>query len=414
MIEDRPILTLADLEAFDPRAPARGKERRFCCPLPACQGKRLDGTHRSLSVNVESGAWRGWRCQGAGKLQERWEPRERLSSRNRARRAFGLMSPARAAHAVAVEVMPVATATEEIVKTPKWRTMWNKAPLVAGTPGEHYLQARGITVDVARKAGVRYVDRWPHWVKDNTGEWQLDGTSRRVMFPIVDQAGELVGIQGRAIDAAHHGEKVVTRGSGGVFCSTGTFADASVSQHVVIVEAPIDALSLAKAGVRPVLATCGTSVPDWLPRALAFKQVALGHDNDEPDQAGERPGDAAALKAAPVFRSFGAIVERWRPALKDWNDVLMRYGSEVLRRELGDDQVDDVDATDVVREVQGRLPREDVAVRQASNPASIEIRDPFTDEWIEIDATICPESWRRQAELEVTRRNERQGLWKPP
>jgi hypothetical protein len=100
--------------------------------------------------------------------------------------------------------------------------------------------------------------------------------------------------------------------------------------------------------------------------------------------------------------------------LKDWNDVLMRYGSEVLRRELGDDQVDDVDATDVVREVQGRLPREDVAVRQASNPASIEIRDPFTDEWIEIDATICPESWRRQAELEVTRRNERQGLWKPP
>ncbi len=60
MIEDRPILTLADLEAFDPRAPARGKERRFCCPLPACQGKRLDGTHRSLSVNVESGAWHCW------------------------------------------------------------------------------------------------------------------------------------------------------------------------------------------------------------------------------------------------------------------------------------------------------------------------------------------------------------------
>lgn len=92
-----------------------------------------------------------------------------------------------------------------------------------------------------------------------------------------------------------------------------------------------------------LLATCGTSVPDWLPRALAFKQVILGHDNDVPDQLGERPGDVAAMKAAPVFRSFGAIVERWRPALQDWNDVLMQYGREILRRELADDQVDDVE-----------------------------------------------------------------------
>ncbi len=32
---DRPVLTLADLENFDPTASAHGRERRFCCPLPA-------------------------------------------------------------------------------------------------------------------------------------------------------------------------------------------------------------------------------------------------------------------------------------------------------------------------------------------------------------------------------------------
>jgi len=52
---DRPVLTLAELEAFDPRATARGNERRFCCPLPACTDKRVDPAHRSLTVNLETG-----------------------------------------------------------------------------------------------------------------------------------------------------------------------------------------------------------------------------------------------------------------------------------------------------------------------------------------------------------------------
>ncbi len=238
-----------------------------------------------------------------------------------------------------------------------------------------------------------------------------------MVFPIVDQDGELVGIQGRAIDAAHHGEKVVTRGSGGVFCSTGTFADAVRNQRVVIVEAPIDALSLATAGVRPVPATRGTSGPDWLPRTLAFKLVVLGHDDDEPDQFGERPGDAAALKAAPVFRSFGAIVERWRPALKDWNDVLMQYGSEVLRHELADDQAGDVAQPALAAMAQ--IVEDHAAVNDDGDQGLdnhttehgwIEIRDPITGERFEIEAASCPPSWRASETKETYQRQ----LWGHP
>jgi hypothetical protein len=41
-------------------------------------------------------------------------------------------------------------------------------------------------------------------------------TSRRVVFPIVDKVGELIGIQGRKIAAGEHGEKMLTNGHGGI------------------------------------------------------------------------------------------------------------------------------------------------------------------------------------------------------
>jgi hypothetical protein len=52
---------------------------------------------------------------------------------------------------------------------------------------------------------------------------------------------------------------------------------------------------------------------------------------------------APACTGCPTGPSTFGPCRHNRPALKDWNDVLMRYGSEVLRRELADDQVDDVE-----------------------------------------------------------------------
>ncbi len=50
-----PILSLADLEAYDPRATERGRERRFLCPCCG-DGKPRNAAHRSLSLNTQTGA----------------------------------------------------------------------------------------------------------------------------------------------------------------------------------------------------------------------------------------------------------------------------------------------------------------------------------------------------------------------
>src|SRR5207253_6801800 len=109
-----------------------------------------------------------------------------------------------------------------------------------GTPGEMYLTSRGIPIDIATGAGVRYLDRWGHWTRDEGGDWHLEGTSRRVVFPIVDKVGELIGIQGRKIADGDLGEKMLTNGRGGIFVA-GTAWPLDQVERVAIGEAPIDA-----------------------------------------------------------------------------------------------------------------------------------------------------------------------------
>jgi hypothetical protein len=327
MIADRPALSLADLERHDPRPVGRGAERRFLCPFPACADHQRR-EHKNLACNVETGLWRCCRCDASGKLTDKWEPREQLSPRARAHRIFGL-TPRAAAPAPA----------EASSKSASWQRRWGQAVPIAGTPGADYLARRGIPEAIATAAGVRYLERWEHWAEDDAGTWKLEGTSRRVVFPIVDQVGELVGIHGRAIDEEHHGCDKQTFGAAGVFSTAGS-ADVLSAERVAVVEGPIDALSLAVLGA-PAVATVGTAYPDWLPKALAFKTVLLGHDNDTPDAEGRRAGDDAAAKLAAELGQWGARAERRRPSAKDWNDELLQAdaaGLAVLRAWFGSEE----------------------------------------------------------------------------
>lgn len=287
-----PALTLAELERFDPYAPDRGaRERRFACPLPACAGKPHDSAHRALTLNTATGAWNCHRCGAAGKVREHWQERPRESRQTRARRelrrAFAFSEP------------PASDRTDDRA----WRKLLRHVQPLAGTSGGRYLASRGIDLDIAHDAGARYSRDW--------------FGMPACVFPVRDRAGNLVAAQGRYLGD----EKPKVRSAGpigaGVFI---TGPDVWEAPLILIVEAPIDALTLAGAGF-PAVALCGAgNCPQWLPRACSFRWVLIALD-------GDAAGDAASKRLAAALRPLGARVERLRPTTaKDWNALRLPEG----------------------------------------------------------------------------------------
>lgn len=287
---DRPALSLAELEAFDPHPAGAGAERRFCCPLPGCQDKPRDRAHQSLCANVESGAWLCNRCGATGKLAERWEARPRLTGAQRrrevARRAFALP--------------PEPPGPGRADSAPLLAPLLETCVPVARTSGQRYLFDRGIGLGVVTPAGVLFT---------------LSCYGRPgVVFPMHDRAGLLVAVNVRHTDGRTDPKThSVGDRSLGVFATPGALA---VDAPLVIVEGPMDALSLATCDV-PAIALACTRAPHWLRTAAAFRHVLVALDADS---EGDEKAELLASELAPSARR----VDRLRPPMgKDWNDALM-------------------------------------------------------------------------------------------
>ena len=306
-------LSLAQLEAFDPYAARGGRERRFCCPFCG-DGKPKDSAHRSLSLNTQSGAWVCQRCKACGKLDDFWEERPKTNRRDFARQQL------QRATALPPKFQPVAPDDETQFRADQLMAQLQSARSLRGTAGEEYLLGRGVSVEVAEAAGVQFC---PDWMKSE--KWRGYAA---VVFPIHNRAGNLVAAQGREIGGA--GKLSIGPKSQGVFATAG----ARDAKRLVIVEAPIDALSLAVAGC-PAIALCGTSGPAWLPKFCYRRRVLLAFDADELNDKGRRPGDDAAAILTPKLESLGATVTRLRSENgKDWNEILEVHGSDEIKRQI--------------------------------------------------------------------------------
>lgn len=295
------VLTKQELEQFDPQGGrGGGAERDWLCPLCG-EGKPQDKRHRSLSANLDTGAWRCHRCGESGLLKEFWtdldEAPKDKNTRARAnlRRRFEVRSSSPAA-----------------VPSSDWRRRLPQLIPLLGTPGADYLLSRGIPLDLAHAAGVRYAPRWEHWAKEGE-RWELEGVSRRVVVSLRDRSGGLMAIQGRAIADDEFGCRMMSRGNvkEGVFITPGALD----GELLVIAEAPIDALSLFVCGLPAVGTTGINALPDWLVKHGVRKRVLVATDADP-------EGDRAAGEWAERF-GWARQVERLQPAgAKDWNEML--------------------------------------------------------------------------------------------
>ena len=333
--------TLTDFEGHDAGAKAGGIERRFLCPLPGCAGHQNPKTHRSLTLNTQTGLWNCKRCHAVGQLTDRWKPLETGQNfgKNgqaakmdafRRRMAGGLQTkstqPMQPTQARPTPIIPHGIKSEAEAGY-DWRLRMGKRVPLDGTPGAVYLEGRGLPAAFCHAAGVRFAVNFGSGGEAKAGRAAWAGLPA-VLFCVKDAGGHSVAGQGRFIAPKGSMAKTLTFGpkAQGVFATPGAL-DGPI---IVLTEAPIDALSLAVCGL-PAVATCGTGTfPEWLRTVCAFKTVLLAQDADD-------GGDTDAGHVAHALRLTTPRVHRLRPeGAKDWNALLMAHGAEGLGKHLAD------------------------------------------------------------------------------
>lgn len=355
------ILTRAELEAHDPDG---GKGGRWLCPLPACADHTDPRRHRSLDVSRQGqkeGVFFCHRCKAKGQLKDYWKEKEfkpfksfreqekearakrnaeesrKLEEigarfRGQATKLTGRLKPLSAASLAALgasgqaPAAVVAPATSETPRTvhPELKETLYRSGSLQGLDCDQaraFLSLRGLSEfsELLTRARVRFAPDFGRRIAtEEKGAYQ---GAPALVFPISDDAGQLVAFQGRKTTPGE-GLKVLTFGpkTRGLFWAPGSREAFQKGEGLAICEAPLDALTLSVCEV-PAVALCGSShLPEFLTRGAFGRRYWLAFDADE-------AGDQAAHSIGAELRGRGAIVTRLRPAYaKDWNEALQTQG----------------------------------------------------------------------------------------
>lgn len=177
---------------------------------------------------------------------------------------------------------------------------WAQSPVLSGTPGQRYVERRGIPVQLAEAAGLRFDADF--------------GGRPAVVCLLRDRDGQAVSLHGRYLETRRGQNKMLTIGSGG---GAAGLRGGWRAEPLILVEGLFDALSLAVCGWASV-ATIGRWAP-WLPAVAAGREVWLGFD------AG-RPGEAEANRYAARLPDSSVIRLPPPPRCLDWNTALVKRG----------------------------------------------------------------------------------------
>jgi hypothetical protein len=182
------------------------------------------------------------------------------------------------------------------------------AHALAGTPGEIYVERRGIPRDTAETAGVLFDPDF--------------GGRAAVLVPLKDQMDAVSSVHGRFLEVRRGQNKMLTIGTGN---GTVNVLGGWKVDPFIIVEGLFDALSLATCGWASI-ATIGRW-PSWLPEIASGRVVWVAFDatrGGETDFARYK----SLLPAAQVRRLPPP------PRCKDWNTALVKRGAVVVARWL--------------------------------------------------------------------------------
>ncbi|MBR5535986.1 MAG: DNA primase [Clostridia bacterium] len=156
-----------------------------------------------------------------------------------------------------------------------------------------------------------------------------DRYRNRVMFPIIDTRGNVVGFGGRKLsgDGAKYinsPESIVYNKSKILYALN--FAKKSSSNYLILTEGYMDVISLHQAGFTSAIAGCGTALTQDQARLIArhSKNIYLCYDSDE-------AGQKAAKRAIELFAPLECNVKVLKvPDGKDPDEFIQKRGSSAF------------------------------------------------------------------------------------
>lgn len=157
----------------------------------------------------------------------------------------------------------------------------------------------------------------------------------RVIFPIIDTSGNIIGFGGRVMDDSKP-KYLNTSDTPGFKKSKNLFALNYAKNHcaeqMILCEGYMDVIALHSAGVENAVATLGTALTQEQARIMAkyTKRVIISYDSDD---AGQR----AATRAVGILSEVGLEVKILKMSgAKDPDEYIKKYGVDNFRRLLGE------------------------------------------------------------------------------
>lgn len=217
-----------------------------------------------------------------------------------------------------------------------------------GEAALEYLHGRGLGNKTITRFGIGYApDGWDAALKFLKGNGfaeeeiiaatvatrgknggMYDQFRNRVIFPIIDLRGNVIGFGGRIMGDAR-GPKYLNSSDTPVFKKSRNlfalnFAKSSKRDGLILCEGYMDVIAMHQAGFDNAVATLGTALTGEQSRLVAqyAQSVTLSYDSDE-------PGQAATRRAVALLGEVGVKIKVLAiTGAKDPDEFIKKYGAE--------------------------------------------------------------------------------------
>ncbi|MDO4393342.1 MAG: DNA primase [Bacillota bacterium] len=229
---------------------------------------------------------------------------------------------------------------------------WYRKLRSEANPGYEYMQKRGISNDVLNKFGIGYAqDSWQELYNhltsmgfapkkllelgliaksEKTGRY-YDKFRNRVIFPIMNTGGKIIGFSGRIIGDGE--PKYLNSRESGIFLKKNNLYGLNMAvkevrnqDRIILVEGQMDVVSLYQSGIRNVSASLGTALTENQARLIKryTGNVILSYDADN-------AGQKAADRGIDILYSEGLIAKVMKVSQgKDPDEFVKANGREAF------------------------------------------------------------------------------------